>query len=282
MCNVTCRGDSPGLDVGNMSLSKSVHHSLRRRRAATVLVTALVSVAGLLAATGPSDAASPNATPIPLTGSLAPAVPAGATRLGPVSPSRMLTIEVTLNIARPAALTAFLNGIADPRSPFFQHFLAPGQFGPRFGPSLAQVAAVSDALRSAGLSPGPVSANRLSIPVTASVAAIEQAFGITLDQYRLPGGRVAYANSAAPKLAAAVAPLVQGVLGLDDLYLEQHQSSPAPAAPAISVRNTRSTRRPHAASPALGPQPCAAATNSLANTANTIAGLYGLSLLYLP
>lgn len=251
-----------------------------------MIATAVVAAIGLLTGAGSSDAAARNTTRIPLTASMAPAVPAGATRLGPVSPGQKLAIEITLNIAHQAALTAFLNGVTDARSPFYQHFLRPGQFGPRFGPSLAQVAAVSDALRSAGLSPGPVSANRLSIPVTASVSAIEHAFGITLDQYRLPGGRVAYANSAAPKLPTAVAPLVQGVLGLDDLYLEQHENSdPVTAAPVVSVRGSRSTRRVHAANPAAnpaaGPQPCSDATNSFGNTANTIAGHYGLSLLYL-
>ncbi len=274
-----------------MSLSKSVRHTF------IVAGTAVVAVTGLLGAAGSSDAAARNARPVPLTSSIAPPVPAGATRLGPVSPGQTLSIEVTLNVAHQAALTAFLNGLTDPRSPFFQHFLARGQFGPRFGPSLAQVAAVKDALRSAGLRPGPVSANRLSIPVTASAGAIERAFGIALEQYRLPGGRVAYANSAAPRLPAAVAPLVQGVLGLDDLYPEQHEGSgplartpaareapagpEAPAAPAVSIHAARTVRRPRGASPALGPQPCQAAINSFANTANTVAGHYGLSLLYL-
>ncbi|HEY3906833.1 MAG TPA: S53 family peptidase [Streptosporangiaceae bacterium] len=234
--------------------------------------------------TSPSEAASARGIPVPLTASVAPALPSGAVRLGSLAPGRKLTIEVALNVAHQAALTAFLNGLNDPRSPFYQQFLRPGQFGPRFGPSLAQVAAVSDALRSAGLSPGPVSANRLSIPVTASVAAIEHAFGITLDQYRMLGGRLAYANSAAPKLPAAVAPLVQGVLGLDDLYQWQRQSTgpltAAPAAPLVSTKG-KQQRGATPAAPSLGPQPCAAASSSLANTANTIASHYGLSLLYL-
>ncbi|MGH3156902.1 MAG: S8 family serine peptidase, partial [Streptosporangiaceae bacterium] len=36
-----------------------------------------------------------------------------------------------------------------------------------------------------------------------------------------------------------------------------------------------------AAPSAIGPQPCAAATDSLANTANIVAGVYGMNLLYL-
>ena len=263
-----------------MSPSKSANRTL------IAITAALIAVAGLMTGTAPSEAAAARGIPVPLTASIAPSLPSGAVRLGSLAPGRKLTIEVALNVAHQAALNAFLNGLNDPRSPFYQQFLRPGQFGPRFGPSLAQVAAVSDALRSAGLSPGPVSANRLSIPVTASVAAIEHAFGISLNQYRMPGGRLAYANSAAPELAAAVAPLVQGVLGLDDLYQWQHQSTgpltaAAPAGPIVSTKDAKRQRGATPAAPALGPQPCAAASNSLANTANTIASHYGLSLLYL-
>src|SRR6202034_3853419 len=120
--------------------------------------------------------------------SAAPPLPAGTALLGAVSPGTTMAVTVTLAIPDQAALTTFLNGLADPASPYYQQFLAPGQFGPMFGPSLGQVAAVESALRAAGLSPGPVAADRLSIPVTASAAAIEHAFGVTLDRYRLAGG----------------------------------------------------------------------------------------------
>ena len=249
------------------------------KRFLIAFVTVFISLLGVLAGAAPSEAARP-ASPVPLAGSVAPPLPAGAIRLGALSPGTKISIEVTLNIPDQAALTAFLNGLADPQSPFYQHFLLPGQFGPRFGPSLTQVAAVEDALRSAGLSPGQVSPNRLSIPVTAPASVIEHAFGLTLDSYRLPNGRAAYANTTAPKVPAAVAPLVQGVLGLNDLYPVQRLSSgPRAATPAASIATGRAARP---ARPAVGsgPQPCAAASNS-ANTADVIAGHYGLSLLYL-
>jgi hypothetical protein len=240
------------------------------KRFLIAFVTVFISLLGVLAGAAPSEAARP-ASPVPLAASVAPPLPAGAIRLGALSPGTKISIEVTLNIPDQAALTAFLNGLADPQSPFYQHFLLPGQFGPRFGPSLTQVAAVEDALRSAGLSPGQVSPNRLSIPVTAPASVIEHAFGLTLDSYRLPNGRAAYANTTARKVPAAVAPLVQGVLGLNDLYPVQRLSSgPRAATPAASIATGRAARP---ARPAVGsgPQPCAAASNS-ANTADVIAG----------
>jgi subtilase family serine protease len=225
-----------------------------------------------------------------------------------------MTLTVTLAIPDQAALTAFLTGLADPASPDYQHFLAPGQFGPMFGPSLGQVAAVDGALRAAGLSPGPVAPDRLSIPVTASASAVERAFGVTLDRYRLAGGRLGFANTTAPKIAAAVAPLVQGVLGLDDLAAAQPAdasvsgSSPAAATPAAAASvATASVATPSAATPSAatraavtravagptattgtarpavnpGPQPCAAIQGGVSGlTAYDIAAHYGLAQRY--
>ena len=121
-------------------------------------------------------------------------------RLGTVSGTTTISLDVTLKVRDQPALNAFLAGLSDKNSPLFHHFLSPGQFGPMFGPTLAEVTAVENALRGAGLSPGAVSANRLSISVTASAGAIDHALGTELISYRMPGGRVAYANSAAPRL----------------------------------------------------------------------------------
>jgi subtilase family serine protease len=250
------------------------------RRSLITLLAAFAALLGTLTSAAPSEAAR-LLPPVPLTASMAPRLPSGAARLGALAPDTKIGIEVTLNIPDQAALTAFLAGLDDPASPYYQRFLQPGQFGPTFGPSLAQVAAVENALRSAGLSPGEVSADRLSIPVTATASAIERAFGIALDSYRLPGGRVAYANTSAPRLPAAVAPLVQGVLGLNDLYQLQHMSNgPLTTAPVVT-RASGGAARPAAPAAYPGPLPCADASGSFANTADIIARHYGLNLLYL-
>jgi len=198
-----------------------------------------------------------------------------------VSPATRISLEVTLKVPDQAALTAFLAALSDRKSPLFHHFLRPGQFGPMFGPSLTQVAAVQDALRSAGMSPGPVSANRLAIPVTASAATIESALGVQLVSYRMPGGRVAFANSAAPKLPSAIAPLVNGVLGLNNLYPQQSLAN-WPSAPTAAVQRAHPARA--AAADTAGPLPCSAAQNTAtangALTADQLASYYGMSPLY--
>ena len=267
--------------------------SLRRRPLVALLIV-LAVLLGLAAMAVPSGAAVAEGPPVPLAASAAPPLPAGTALLGAVSPGTTMAVTVTLALPDQAALTTFLNGLTDPASPYYQRFLVPGQFGPMFGPSLGQVAAVENALRAAGLSPGPVAPDRLSIPVTATASAIEHAFGVTLDRYRLAGGRLGFADTTAPKIPAAVASLVRGVLGLNDLDPAQPEgdsvpaSSPAATRPAVIraavIRaGAGPTATTGAARPAVnpGPQPCGAISDGLSGlTADAIAAHYGLAQRY--
>ena len=92
----------------------------------------------------------------------------------------------------PAALAAFADAVSDPGSPSYRHYLTTRQFATTFG------AVPGHADRRQGLAGvGPVSrsarwyADGLMIPVTGTVAAMEQAFAVPLVDARLPGGRVA-------------------------------------------------------------------------------------------
>jgi subtilase family serine protease len=262
-------------------------NSSLRKRPFAALLSALAVLIGLGAAAAPSGAAAATVAagpPVPLTASAPSPLPAGAALLGAVSPATTMDLTVTLAIPDQAALTAFLNGLGDPASPYYQQYLAPGQFGPRFGPSLGEVASVESALRAAGLTPGAVAPDRLSIPVEAAASAVERAFGVRLDRYRLAGGRLGFANTAAPKIPAAVAPLVQGILGLDNLQAAQPEGDSAAAVSPAMVKAiagpsaTRGTARP-TANP--GPQPCSAISGGLTGlTAYDIAAHYGLAQRY--
>jgi subtilase family serine protease len=262
-------------------------NSLRRRPFAALLIV-LAVLLGLGAMAAPAGAAAEAAGPrVPLAASVAPRLPLGAALLGAVSPGATMTVTVTLAIPDQAALTTFLNGLAEPSSPYYQQYLSPGQFGPMFGPSLGQVAVVESALRADGLSPGPVAPDRLSVPVTATASAIEHAFGVTLDRYRLAGGRLGFANTSAPRISTAVAPLVQGVLGLNNLYPEQPADDPASSPAAIRPAVVRAIAGPTATSgtarPTVnpGPQPCAAISGGLSGlTADAVAAHYGLAQRY--
>jgi subtilase family serine protease len=231
-------------------------------------------VAGGLAASPPAGAAQGAVRPVALASSEAPRIPAGARRVGPVPASQRIRLDVSLKVRDQAGLNALLAGLANRKSPYYHHFLARGQFGPRFGPTLAQVASVDAALKAAGLAPGPVTADRLSIPVTATAAQIQHAFGTSMVDYRLPGGRVAFANTTAPKIDPSVAPLLNGITGLSNLYQPRpaglHRASPA---------GSTGRARP-AAGAAAGPHPCAKAVKSWRFTMDVWARHYGMNSLY--
>jgi Pro-kumamolisin, activation domain len=266
------------------------------RKAACFAAAALAGVVGALVSL-PAGAQAPDRSSlvaardrsslVALTASMAAPPPRGAVRLGPVTSRQVIRVEITLKVAHPAALSAFVAGVSDRRSPLFHHFLRPGQFGALFGPPPSEVSAVRNALRSAGLSPGRVTADRLAIPVTASAASIGRAFGTALVRYRLPGGRVAYANTSAPRVPAAVAPYIDGVLGLSDVYrprsLAVSPRRPVLAGVAASQAGVAATSASVAASPA-GPKPCPAATAAArvyaSLTADKLASYYKMPPLY--
>src|ERR1019366_2317248 len=133
-----------------------------------------------------------------------------------LAPAADLHVDLTLKLPDPAAVTAFITSLSDRSSANFHHFLRPGQFGQSFGPPLSEVAAVDAVLRADGLHPGPVASDRLSIPVEARASTIDRAFHVSLVEYRLPGGRMAFTTLTPPSISAAVAPDVEGVIGLND------------------------------------------------------------------
>jgi hypothetical protein len=238
----------------------------------------LAGLAGAVAA-APASHAAGRAPRVTLAASAAPRLPPGASRLGALTSASSVTVDVTLKVRDQPALNAYLGALSDQRSPLFHHFLAAGQFGPLFGATGAQVAAVDAALRAAGLSPGPVSADDLSIPVTATAAALDQALGTSLVRYQLKGGRDAYANTTAPSLPASVASVVSGVVGLNNLY--QAQSMVARPSRAEVRQQPQVSLAPDTA----GPQACAAAKSAVTAygggfTASQLAAHYGIAPLY--
>ncbi len=203
-----------------------------------------------------------------------PVLPAGARAIGPLPAATRLRIDVVLQPRDPAALARFATEVSTPGSPLFRHYLAPGQFPRVFGPTATAIAAVGAALRGRGLVPGPLSANHLVIPVTTTAGAAESAFSLQLRQYLLPSGRVAFANTLAPSVPAAVAGDVQAVVGLDTLAREHPASGGA--RPSAAQPGPQVGAWPNAG----GPMPCTLATDTGAATANELASAYGFTGLY--
>jgi subtilase family serine protease len=244
---------------------------------AAAAVTLSLGAAGVAGATSAATA-SAAAPRVQRLGTPAQ-IPSGAQSLGAPSSSQVVNATVALSPRDPAALAALAVQVSTPGSPAYHRYLTAPEFAARFGATDAQAATVRQAMAAKGLSVGALAANRLSFDVSAPASAMARAFSVTLDRYRLPGGRTGIAPTQAPAVAPAIANVVQGVVGLDTLAV------PRPVSLLHARRVAGAGVRPDAAAPNAAPvAPCASATSAGsrfgAYTPNQLAGAYGFDDLY--
>ena len=132
-----------------------------------------------------------------------------------------------------------LRALYTPGSDQYRHFLTPQQFAARFAPAPATVAAVTQHFRAAGMRVTQLTATQLS--VTGSAAAVNAEFGVQMHEFEVPSsakgpGYRYHSPVGAPKVAAAIAGAVQGVVGLDSrprYHPHLEHSAAIPAHPSL-------------------------------------------------
>jgi hypothetical protein len=234
-----------------------------------VVVLLTLCLAGVAALVGPAPVAS--AAPSSRRVGTAPRIPAGSKIVGRLADASPINLTIALEPRDPAALAAFALQVSTPGSSVYHDYLSPAQFAQRFGATAATVQAVESSLRAHGLQPRSASANRLSIPVTATAGELARSLSVGFDRVVLSNGRIAYANTSTPAFDASIAGRIQGVLGLDSLSVEQPLAIESKGAQIL---------RPTPQVVTGGPQPCAGATGVGLHTADQIASAYDLSPLY--
>lgn len=207
----------------------------------------------------------------------AAALPSGAHALGVMRTTAPLKLTVALRPQSASALQSFATAVSTPGSPSYRHFLTVDQFAKRFGATSAQISAVQSQLRSQGLTVGAPSANHLTLPVSGSVAQVQNAFSTKLSTVKLSDGHSTYFNSEAVALPASVAGDVQGVIGLDGAAIPRAQYVKAPAGRRSLARHALAAQDATG-----GPQPCsqAAALQNQGYTADQLATAYNFPPYY--
>ncbi len=247
-------------------------------------------------------ASSPSDSGRPVVVGQAPPAPAGGVVLGNVPPGTQLSVDVVLAPRDPSALDSYAAAVSTPGSPDYRRYLTRGAFGARFGAAASTLSRVTHELQADGLRVGAPSADLLDLAVSGPAARLSAAFATPLVDYRLAGGRVAYANSRAPSLPADVARDVTSIVGLSDVVQLQPQvrtdrpvvpgSLPGvPGAPGVpgSTPSTPLSRHAQPSARTLqahvsAPAPCSAArtdgTSYDAWTADQLAATYGFTSAY--
>ena len=152
---------------------------------------------------------------------LRPAVASGtATVAGTLPPDQQLNFSIVLPLRNQNELSGLLERLYDPTSVDFRHFLSVAQFTAAFGPSSDDYQAVVSFARANGFTVTGAPANRLVVPVRASVDQINKAFHMTMTQYRDPvEDRNFYSPDREPSLDLAVP--VAHISGLNNYSIPQ-------------------------------------------------------------
>jgi subtilase family serine protease len=144
------------------------------------------------------------------------------------SPDAGSAISARLYLAGrdPAGLAAYAAAVSDPRSRSYRKFLTAGQERARYGPTGAQVTAVTRWLQAAGLRVTGTAEQYVAF--TGPVRAADRAFAVRLASFREPGGVVAMAPEQDASVPGSLRPAVLTVLGLDtaSVVMKPAQSPP--------------------------------------------------------
>lgn len=116
---------------------------------------------------------------------------------------------------REQALVQLIDQMHDRKSPNFHRWLKAAEFGERFGPSAADVQAVTNWLASRGFQVNTVYPNRMMIDFSGTAGRVREGFRTEIHQFDV-GGKRHIANVSDPQIPAALAPAVVGIVSLHD------------------------------------------------------------------
>lgn len=148
-------------------------------------------------------------------------VPRVAAQLAPVgrlAAATPMKIAVGLPVRDQAGLSALLEQIYNPASPFYRHYLTPNEFAAQFGAADTDYQTVIEFFKTNGLTVSRTYPNRLIVDVTGSAGDLERVLHLTFNTYQHPTEkREFFAPDVDPSVDLAV-PLLH-ISGLDNYSL---------------------------------------------------------------
>jgi hypothetical protein len=146
---------------------------------------------------------------------------------GLVEPGKMLERMVLVLQRSPeqeAALAALNERQYDPSSPDFHHWLTADEFGKLYGPSDADITAVTSWLENHGFQIYEVGKGRVWIQFSGTVAQVQEAFHTEMHKYMV-NGKEHISNDRDPQIPEALSPVITGLASLNDFF-PRHYSHP--------------------------------------------------------
>ncbi len=145
-------------------------------------------------------------------------------------PLKRMLLVLKRSPGQESALRGLIDDQQDKNSPSYHQWLAPEEFGTRFGPADSDVAAVTNWLKVSGFEVTRVSTGRTMIEFSGSAGLVKQAFGTAIHKY-VDAGEEHWANASNPSIPTALVPVVQGVLSLNNFPKKPHHTVLGPIMP---------------------------------------------------
>jgi mucin-19 len=151
-----------------------------------------------------------------------------ASPLGRLPETKSLRLVISVALRNRESLASLLKDLYDPANPDYRHYLTPGQFTERFGPTADDYQTVINFAKANRLAIASTHDSRTLLDVQGQVSDIERAFHVALWTYQHPTeDRQFFAPNAEPWLDPALP--IQDVAGLSDYALLHSASHKIPA-----------------------------------------------------
>jgi hypothetical protein len=137
-----------------------------------------------------------------------------------------------------AGLRQLLDDQQDKSSPNYHKWLTPEEFGKRFGPTDADVQAVTSWLQTHGFQVGSVSKGRTVIEFSGTAAMVTEAFHTTIHQY-VVNSEAHWANASDPQIPSALTPVVAGVWTLHNFLKKPNLVTTKERFPLVDIAGSK-------------------------------------------
>src|SRR5579859_4141566 len=173
--------------------------SSARRKLLLLPLVPLLTFLCLSIPTGMTPAAKAGAAMVALANGGPSSLVARSQLVGASNTQDSLSMQVLLPLRNQAALQQYVRLLSTPSSVLFHRYLRPAAFNALYGPTIQNVATVTQYLQSKGFRVTSVAAGRQVIDFAGTVAQAQVAFGVQIKQYRTKSGRIFYTNDTAPR-----------------------------------------------------------------------------------
>ncbi|MCM2532990.1 protease pro-enzyme activation domain-containing protein [Neobacillus pocheonensis] len=144
-------------------------------------------------------------------------------KIGHTKRNTSVSVTVGLQLRDRDKLDAFITSLNDPSSPNYKHFLSSEEFKTQFGPTDNTVNDVKSFLTSKGLNVQSVASNNAFISAIGTTGQLEDAFGVTINDYQNPQGQTYFSNEQTPTIPAELSGIITDIAGLNN---EAHYTHP--------------------------------------------------------